>query len=155
MTHLSVGDPAPDFELSDAQGTLVSRRQWLGTRFVLYFYPRDNTPGCTKQACSFRDHYADYQAQGIPVLGVSTDSAKSHQRFSDKFQLPFPLLVDEEAKIATAYGVYGLKKFAGKTYHGITRTTFVIDPEGKIEQIIQKGRVETHAQDLLKLLSPP
>ncbi|MFQ3614264.1 MAG: peroxiredoxin, partial [Cyanobacteriota bacterium] len=100
---LSVGDPAPDFNLPDAEGNLVALSDLRGQRVVLYFYPRDNTPGCTKEACGFRDAYADYQAQGIHLLGVSADNARSHQKFAQKFQLPFPLLVDEGAQVATAY----------------------------------------------------
>jgi peroxiredoxin Q/BCP len=150
---LAVGDPAPEFTLSDAEGNSISLSQLRGQRVVLYFYPRDNTPGCTKEACGFRDAYADYQAQGIRVYGVSADDARSHQKFAQKFQLPFPLLVDEGAKVATAYGVFGPKKFMGKEYNGIHRTTFVIDPAGKIEAIISKIKVETHAVDLLKQLT--
>ncbi len=150
---LAVGDPAPEFTLSDAEGNSISLSQLRGQRVVLYFYPRDNTPGCTKEACGFRDAYADYQAQGIRVYGVSADDARSHQKFAQKFQLPFPLLVDEGAKVATAYGVFGPKKFMGKEYNGIHRTTFVIDPEGQIEAIVSKIKVETHAVDLLKQLT--
>lgn len=150
---LSVGDPAPDFTLPDAEGNLISLSNLRGQRVVLYFYPRDNTPGCTKEACGFRDAYAEYQARGIHILGVSADDARSHQKFAQKFRLPFPLLVDEGAKVATAYGVFGPKKFMGKEYNGIHRTTFVIDPVGKIEAIIRKIKVETHAADLLKQLS--
>ncbi len=150
---LSVGDPAPDFTLPDAEGNLIALRDLRGQRVVLYFYPRDNTPGCTKEACGFRDAYGDYQAQGIQILGVSADDARSHQRFAQKLGLPFPLLVDEGAKVAQAYGVFGPKKFMGKEYNGIHRTTFVIDPAGKIEAIISKVKVETHAWDLLKQLA--
>ncbi|MEN9227014.1 MAG: thioredoxin-dependent thiol peroxidase [Thermostichus sp. HHBFW_bins_43] len=150
---LAVGDPAPDFTLPDAEGNLVCLSDLRGQRVVLYFYPRDNTPGCTKEACGFRDVYADYQAQGIRVLGVSADDARSHQKFAQKFGLPFPLLVDEGAQVATAYGVFGPKKFMGKTYNGIHRTTFVIDPMGKIEAIFNKIKVETHAADLLRQLT--
>ena len=144
------GEPAPDFTLSDAEGNCVSLSQWQGKRVVLFFYPRDNTPGCTQEACSFRDNFAQYQELGIVVLGISTDSATSHQKFIRKWELPFPLLVDENAVVSTAYGVYGLKKFMGKEYQGITRTTFVIDPEGRIEQVITKVKVASHGSDLLK-----
>ncbi|MFS8873179.1 thioredoxin-dependent thiol peroxidase [Synechococcus sp. R55.3] len=150
---LAVGDPAPEFTLPDAEGNLISLSQLRGQRVVLYFYPRDNTPGCTREACGFRDAYADYQAQGIRILGVSADDARSHQKFAQKFRLPFPLLVDEGGKVASAYGVFGPKKFMGKEYNGIHRTTFVIDPEGKIEAIITKINVETHAAELLKQLT--
>jgi peroxiredoxin Q/BCP len=163
---LKIGDPAPDFTLPDATGQPISLGQFRGKRLVIYFYPRDNTPGCTKEACSFRDRYADYQAAGIQVLGVSKDDARSHTKFIEKYQLPFPLLVDEDAAVAKAYGVYGPKTFMGKTYDGITRSTFVIDPEGKIESVYGVGsksadfkplkikplkiKVETHAQDVLQ-----
>ncbi|MFS8893949.1 thioredoxin-dependent thiol peroxidase [Synechococcus sp. O70.1] len=150
---LAVGDPAPEFTLPDAEGRPISLNQLRGQRVVLYFYPGDNTPGCTKEACGFRDTYADYRAHGIQILGVSPDDARSHQKFAQKLQLPFPLLVDEGAKVATAYGVYGPKKFMGKVYNGVHRTTFVIDPEGKIEAIITKVKVETHAAELLKQLT--
>lgn len=150
---LAVGDPAPEFTLPDAEGNPISLSQLRGQRVVLYFYPRDNTPGCTREACGFRDAYADYQAHGIAILGVSADDAHSHQKFAQKLQLPFPLLVDEGAKVARAYGVYGPKKFMGKEYNGIHRTTFVIDPEGKIEAVITKVKVETHAAELLKQLT--
>jgi peroxiredoxin Q/BCP len=150
---LAVGDPAPEFTLPDAEGNPISLSQLRGQRVVLYFYPRDNTPGCTREACGFRDAYADYQAQGIRILGVSADDARSHQKFAQKFRLPFPLLVDEGGKVASAYGVFGPKKFMGKEYNGIHRTTFVIDPEGKIEAIITKINVETHAAELLKQLT--
>ncbi|MFS8741758.1 thioredoxin-dependent thiol peroxidase [Synechococcus sp. O70.2] len=150
---LAVGDPAPEFTLPDAEGRPISLSQLRGQRVVLYFYPRDNTPGCTKEACGFRDTYADYRAHGIQILGVSPDDARSHQKFAQKLQLPFPLLVDEGAKVATAYGVYGPKKFMGKVYNGVHRTTFVIDPEGKIEAVITKVKVETHAAELLKQLT--
>lgn len=150
---LAVGDPAPEFTLPDAEGNPISLSQLRGQRVVLYFYPRDNTPGCTQEACGFRDAYADYQAHGIAILGVSADDARSHQKFAQKLQLPFPLLVDEGAKVARAYGVYGPKKFMGKEYNGIHRTTFVIDPEGKIEAVITKVKVETHSAELLKQLT--
>jgi peroxiredoxin Q/BCP len=150
---LAVGDPAPEFTLPDAEGRPISLSQLRGQRVVLYFYPRDNTPGCTKEACGFRDTYADYRAHGIQILGVSPDDARFHQKFAQKLQLPFPLLVDEGAKVATAYGVYGPKKFMGKVYNGVHRTTFVIDPEGKIEAVITKVKVETHAAELLKKLT--
>lgn len=116
---------------------------------MLYFYPRDNTPGCTKEACGFRDAYPEYQAQGAVVLGVSTDDAKSHAKFEQKFNLPFPLLTDADGQVATAYESYGLKKFMGKEYMGISRNTFVIGPDGKIEKIYLKVKPESHASDVL------
>jgi peroxiredoxin Q/BCP len=147
---LNIGDPAPEFSLPDAQGNLVNLADLKGRRVVLYFYPRDNTPGCTKEACAFRDAYSEFEGKNIVVLGVSTDDAKSHEKFATKFNLPFPLLVDADGKVATAYESYGLKKFMGKEYIGITRNTFVIDSEGKIERIYKKVKPETHIQQLLK-----
>lgn len=146
---LNVGDPAPDFSLPDADGNLVSLGDLKGKRVVLYFYPRDNTPGCTKEACAFRDAYPDYQGQDVVVLGVSTDDAKSHSKFIAKYNLPFPLLIDADAQVATAYGSYGLKKFMGKEYMGISRSTFIIGPDGTLEKIYRKVKPETHANEVL------
>jgi peroxiredoxin Q/BCP len=146
---LKPGDPAPDFSLPDASGTLIRLADLRGKRVVLYFYPRDNTPGCTKEACGFRDIYSQYQAKDIVVLGVSTDDAKSHTKFTEKFNLPFPLLSDADAQIATAYDSYGLKKFMGKEYMGVSRNTFVVGPDGKIEKIYLKVKPEQHAATLL------
>jgi len=116
---------------------------------VLYFYPRGNTPGCTKEACGFRDAYSDYQAQDVVVLGISTDDAKSHAKFTTKYELPFPLLCDADAVVAQAYGSYGLKKFMGKEFMGVYRHTFVIDPDGTIERIYRKVKPESHATEIL------
>jgi peroxiredoxin Q/BCP len=146
---LNVGDPAPDFALPDAEGHVVKLQDLSGQWVVLYFYPRDNTPGCTKEACGFRDIYTDYQSSDVVVLGVSTDDAKSHTKFATKYELPFPLLVDEGGAIATSYGSYGLKKFMGKEYMGITRSTFIIDPEGNLAKIYRKVKPEPHAQEVL------
>jgi thioredoxin-dependent peroxiredoxin len=152
---LKPGDPAPDFSLPDANGHLVNLSDFRGKRVVLYFYPRDNTPGCTKEACGFRDAYSTYQAQDIVVLGISTDDAKSHAKFVQKFDLPFPLLSDADAQVATAYESYGLKKFMGKEYMGISRNTFVIGPDGKIEKIYLKVKPEHHAGEVLNNLTEP
>lgn len=146
---LSIGEPAPAFELPDAQGKVFRlsdlRSQWV----VLYFYPRDNTPGCTKEACGFRDIYSDYIDKNIVVLGVSTDDAKSHAKFTAKHNLPFPLLIDVDGVVASAYGSYGLKKFMGKEYMGITRSTFIINPDGNLAKIYRKVKPEPHAQELI------
>ncbi|GAB4215744.1 MAG: thioredoxin-dependent thiol peroxidase [Synechococcales cyanobacterium] len=152
-TNLHVGDPAPDFTLPDSDGTPVTLSQFRGQTVILYFYPRDNTPGCTQEACGFRDALPEFQARQAVILGISTDSPKSHQKFRDKFQLPFVLLADEQATVSTLYGVYGLKKFMGKEYMGIARTTFVIDPEGIIRHLITKVKVASHAQDVMALLA--
>lgn len=122
---------------------------FLGTNIVLYFYPRDNTPGCIKEACGFRDIYSDYESQNIVVLGVSTDSPQSHAKFAVKHQLPFPLLCDVDAKVSTAYGCYGLKKFMGKEFLRINRMTFAIAPDGKIDKIYRKVKPEFHAIEVL------
>jgi thioredoxin-dependent peroxiredoxin len=146
---LSIGDPAPDFSLPDAHGNLVSLADFLGQRVVLYFYPRDNTPGCTKEACAFRDDYSEFEQQNIVILGISTDDAKAHTKFATKYNLPFPLLVDAEGTVAATYDSYGLKKFMGKEYMGISRNTFVIGTNGKIEKIYYKVKPEHHSKEIL------
>ncbi len=146
---LNVGDPAPDFTLPDAEGTPYSLANLKGKRVVLYFYPRDNTPGCTKEACGFRDNYETYQGKDVVVLGVSTDDAKAHTKFIQKYNLPFPLLIDGGGEVAAKYGSYGLKKFMGKEFMGIFRSTFVIGPDGKLEKIYRKVKAETHAETVL------
>jgi peroxiredoxin Q/BCP len=146
---INVDESAPDFELPDAEGNLVKLSDFQGKWVVLYFYPRDNTPGCTKEACGFRDAYADFESGEVVVLGVSTDDAKSHTKFATKYNLPFPLLIDEGGVIASAYDSYGLKKFMGKEYMGIKRSTFIIDPTGKLAKIYRKVKPETHAQEVL------
>ncbi|GAP94556.1 thioredoxin-dependent thiol peroxidase [Leptolyngbya sp. NIES-2104] len=146
---LNIGDRAPDFALPDTDGNTVKLSDLKGKRVVLYFYPRDNTPGCTKEACGFRDAYEQYQSQEIIVLGVSTDDAKSHQKFVKKFNLPFPLLIDEGGKVSEQYESYGLKKFMGKEYLGITRNTFVISSDGTIEKIYRKVKPDLHATQIL------
>ncbi|AFY71016.1 alkyl hydroperoxide reductase/ Thiol specific antioxidant/ Mal allergen [Thalassoporum mexicanum PCC 7367] len=146
---LNPGDPAPDFTLQDTAGNTVTLSELRGKRVVLYFYPKDDTPGCTKEACGFRDNYATYQDKDMLVYGISKDDAKSHAKFTDKYQLPFPLLCDTDTTVAKAYESYGLKKFMGKEFEGTFRHTFVIDPEGKIEKIYTKVKAEQHATDIL------
>jgi peroxiredoxin Q/BCP len=143
---LNVGDPAPTFSLPDGDGNTVNLSDFQGKWVVLYFYPRDNTPGCTKEACSFRDAYATYEAQDVAVLGVSMDDAKAHTKFSTKYNLPFPLLTDADGSMATTYESYGLKKFMGKEYMGIFRKTFIIAPNGTIAKIYPKVKPEGHAE---------
>jgi thioredoxin-dependent peroxiredoxin len=150
---LSIGDPAPAFSLPDGKGNTVNLSDFKGQRVVLYFYPRDNTPGCTKEACGFRDAYPDFTNQDVVILGVSTDDAKSHEKFTTKFNLPFPLLIDADGAMATTYDSYGLKKFMGKEYMGISRNTFVIGPDGTIEKIYKKVKPDNHAQDILSDLA--
>lgn len=146
---LNPGDFAPEFSLPDAQGNVINLVDLRGQYVVLYFYPRDNTPGCTKEACGFRDAYPDYQSQSAVILGVSADNATAHTKFTTKYQLPFPLLSDVNTQVATAYGVYGLKKFMGKEFMGIHRSTFIIDPDGKIAKIYRKVKPEVHAAEVL------
>ncbi len=141
---LQVGEPAPDFTLLDTDGVPVTLSALRGQPVVVYFYPRDNTPGCTKEACGFRDLYPQFQGAGIQVLGISADDAKSHGKFRDKFQLPFPLLCDPEAQVARRYGSYGPKKFMGKEYEGILRQTFVVDAAGILQKIYRTVKPESH-----------
>lgn len=146
---LNVGDVAPDFSMSDADGNTVSLSGLKGQRVVMFFYPRDNTPGCTKEACAFRDAYDGLQDKDVVVLGVSTDSAKSHTKFATKHDLPFPLLVDEDGAVGTKYGCYGLKKMYGKEYMGITRSSFIIGPDGTLEKIYRKVKPEPHVAEVV------
>jgi peroxiredoxin Q/BCP len=146
---LNIGDPAPDFTLEDTEGNTVKLSDLRGKRVVLYFYPKDDTPGCTKEACAFRDSYAEYQGKDVLIYGVSKDDAKSHQKFTEKYNLPFPLLCDTDAEVAKAYESYGMKKFMGKEYEGTFRHTFVIDAEGNLEKIYRNVKAEQHAAEIL------
>ena len=147
---LNEGDIAPDFTTKDQNGKDVKLSDFRGQRVVLYFYPKDDTPGCTKEACSLRDSHDVFTEKGIKVLGVSNDDEASHQKFISKFNLPFDLLADTEKEIVNAYGVYGEKNMYGKKYMGINRTTFLIDEEGKIKKIFKKVNVDEHADEVLK-----
>ena len=147
---LKEGDKAPAFSTTDADGQTVNLKDFKGKKVVLYFYPKDDTPGCTKEACSFRDDFAKFKKRGINVLGVSPDSETSHQKFAKKYKLPFTLLADHEHKIADAYGTYGQKKFMGRTYMGILRTTFLIDEKGKIKKVFEKVKPDEHAREVLE-----
>ncbi|MCX5966712.1 MAG: thioredoxin-dependent thiol peroxidase [Cyanobacteria bacterium] len=147
---LQIGDAAPDFSLPDQNGHSVSLAALRGQRVVIYFYPKDDTPGCTKEACNFRDRWSAFEGQGIKVLGISKDGAGSHSKFIDKYELPFTLLTDAEpCPVATAFESYGLKKFMGKEYMGMMRHTFVIDAEGKLELLYTKVKAETMADQIL------
>lgn len=150
MISLKVGDKAPAFNTSDQDGNAIKLSSFKGKKVVLYFYPKDLTSTCTVQACNLRDHYKTLLKKGYIVLGVSPDSLQSHQKFIAKHELPFPLLVDTEHKIAEAFGVWGEKKMYGRTYQGIHRTTFIIDEKGKIERIIDKPKSSVHAQEILE-----
>jgi len=149
---LAKGDQAPDFELADQDGAVHRLADYAGRTVVLYFYPRDDTPGCTKQACSLRDEMAEIQAEGAVVLGVSTDDAESHRRFIDKHELNFPLLVDAEAEVATRYGAWGEKVLYGRKSIGMTRATFVIGPDGVLTKVWKRAKAAEHGQAVLKAL---
>lgn len=147
------GNPAPDFELPDETGTVRRLSDYRGNPVVLYFYPKDDTPGCTTEACHFRDDYSAYEQAGVVILGVSPDTVKSHAKFKQKFGLPFPLLADEGHKVCDLYGVWGLKKMMGREYMGVLRTTFLIDAEGQIIRVFEKVRPAEHSAELLAELS--
>ncbi|MEP6568520.1 MAG: thioredoxin-dependent thiol peroxidase [Acidobacteriota bacterium] len=144
------GNLAPNFAATDANGETVRLKDLRGQKVVLYFYPKDDTPGCTKEACSFRDAYTDFKKRDIKVLGVSTDSEASHKKFAAKYKLPFTLLSDPDHSIADAYGVYGEKKFMGRTYMGVKRITFLIDEKGKVKKVFEKVKPEEHARDVIE-----
>jgi peroxiredoxin Q/BCP len=147
---LKVGDAAPDFAVNDEKGNIVKLSDFKGKKVVLYFYPKDNTPGCTAEACNLRDNYQALQKAGYVVLGVSTDDEKSHQKFIDKFELPFPLLADTNKDLHEKYGTWVEKSMYGKKYMGTARVTFVIDEHGKIEEIIEKVKTADHTAQILK-----
>jgi len=147
--QLTEGQAAPDFSAPDQHGNTVSLADFKGRKLALYFYPKDDTPGCTAEACDLRDNYEVLQAKGYAIVGVSTDDAKSHLKFAQKFDLPFPLLADTDQQIVNAYGVWGEKSMFGKKYMGTHRVTFVIDADGKIERIISKVDTKNHAAQLL------
>lgn len=149
MTIPAIGKKAPAFTCTNEQGQTVSLADYKGKKLVLYFYPKDNTPGCTAEACDLRDNYKIFQKQGYEILGVSPDSAKSHQKFIDKFELPFSLLADEDHKVAESYGVWVEKSMYGKKYMGIQRTTFVIDEKGIVSNVIEKVDTKAHSKQLL------
>ena len=152
MISLKQGDKAPAFNAKDQNGNPISLSQFKGKKVVLYFYPKDSTPGCTAEACDFRDNYQDLKAQGIEVLGVSVDDEKSHQKFITKYELPFTLLADTDKAIVTAYGVWGEKSMYGKKYMGTNRTTFIIDEEGNIAHIITKVDTKAATAQVLALI---
>lgn len=149
MTPLKPGDKAPMFSEKDQNGNTISLSDFVGHKLVLYFYPKDSTPGCTAQACNLRDNYQTLLQKGYKVVGVSADSEKSHKKFIEKYNLPFPLIADTEKQVSKAYGVWGAKKFMGRIFDGITRTTFVIDQEGIIAEVIQKVDTTNHTTQLL------
>ena len=149
---LKEGDAAPDFSAATSGGGKVSLADFKGKNVILYFYPRDDTPGCTKEACAFRDRFAEFKKRGAIVLGVSTDPVKSHDRFVQKFKLPFTLLADEDRRLVTAYGVWGEKSFMGRKYLGTHRVTFLIGPDGRIRKTWPQVKPDEHAAEVLAAL---
>ncbi|MBX3045765.1 MAG: thioredoxin-dependent thiol peroxidase [Anaerolineales bacterium] len=147
---LKIGQKAPDFKLPDENGKLHSLSDYKGKTVVLYFYPADDTPGCTLEACNFRDDYLKYKAAGAVILGVSPDDEESHEKFKKKFNLPFPLLADVGHKVSEKYGVWGEKTMFGKKYMGVIRSTFLIGPDGKIAELYNKVSVPKHSEKVLK-----
>ena len=152
MTTLIAGDKAPNFTGKDQDGNKVSLKDFKGKKVVLYFYPKDDTPGCTTQACNLRDNYADLKKAGIEVIGVSPDSAESHQKFEKKYDLPFTLLEDPEMDIINKYGAWGEKNNYGKKYMGLIRTTFLIDEKGVILKVFKKPKTKVHSEEILKAI---
>ncbi len=149
---LKIGDKAPDFNLKNTNGEEVSLTELKGKRVILYFYPKDDTPGCTVEACNFRDDYNLYQEKDAVILGVSRDGEESHIKFTEKFDLPFTLLSDEDHSVAEKYGAWGEKSMYGRKYMGILRNTYVIDDEGKIEMIFEKVKPKDHSKEILELI---
>ena len=149
MAYKKVGSKAPSFKASDQEGRVRSLKEYAGKWVILYFYPKDDTPGCTKEACSFRDGFGKFKRAGIEVIGVSVDSVKKHAKFVEKYSLPFTLLADEEKKIVEAYGVWGKKKFMGREYMGTNRVSYLINPEGKIAKVYETVKPEEHAEEVL------
>jgi thioredoxin-dependent peroxiredoxin len=149
----AVGQPAPDFTLPNQTGEMVSLASLRGKPVVLYFYPKDDTPGCTKEACSFRDAWRELQAKGVVVLGVSKDSVRDHQKFAEKYGLPFPLLADESTEVSQKYGTWGEQSFMGQKYMGVARKTFYIRPDGTIGYVWEKVKPDGHAEEVLAVVS--
>ena len=152
MTVVREGEPAPDFTLTSDAGRQVTLSDLRGRHVVLYFYPRDDTPGCTTQACGIRDLYDEFEREGAVVLGVSPDDEASHVKFKDKYHLPFTLLADEGHRVADTYGVWGEKSYMGRKYLGVDRSTFVIDTDGTVKRVMHKVKPATHADDVLEAL---
>lgn len=149
MTTLKAGDQAPNFKAVDQDGKSHTLADYMGKKLVVFFYPKASTPGCTAEACNLRDNWSTFQKEGYEILGVSADSQKRQTNFKNKYELPFPLLADEDKTVIEAFGVWGPKKFMGKEYEGIHRTSFVIDEEGKIQEVIQKVKTKAHAEQIL------
>ena len=150
--NFKVGDKAPNFSLRDQNGNSVSLDSFLGKKVIVFFYPKDDTPGCTVEACNFRDDYEMYEEKNAVLLGISKDGEDSHKKFISKFDLPFRLLCDEDHTVAEAYGAWGEKSMYGRKYMGITRTTVVVDADGKVEQVFEKVKPKDHSKELLEML---
>lgn len=150
---IQAGASAPDFEMMDDENVVHRLSDYRGKVVILYFYPKDDTPGCTTEACNFRDDYSAYERAGVVLLGVSPDGVKSHAKFKEKFQLPFPLLADEGHKVSDMYGVWGLKKFMGRQYEGVLRTTFLIDGDGTIQHVYENVKPAGHSAEILEKLA--
>jgi peroxiredoxin Q/BCP len=150
---ISANQPAPDFTLQDENETQHTLSDYRGKTLVLYFYPKDDTPGCTKEACGFRDDYRAYEEAGVVILGVSPNTSKSHLKFKNKYELPFTLLADTDHKVCDLYGVWGRKKFMGREYDGVFRTTFLIDPKGYITKVFENVKPANHSDEILAALA--
>lgn len=153
MSNLKEGDPAPAIRATDENGDPITLEEYRGKKVVLYFYPKDNTPGCTAEACDLRDHYSQFVERGFEIIGVSADSERSHINFKNKYQLPFRLISDVEKRILQDYGAWGEKKMYGKSYMGILRKTFIIDEEGNIEKIFDQVKTKEHSKQIFTELS--
>jgi len=153
MTRPSAGDPAPSFEMTADDGSIVSSETLAGSRYVLYFYPKDDTPGCTVQACGLRDSWSPVAETGVQVFGISPDGVKKHVRFREKYALPYRLLADDGHQVAEAFGVWVEKKFAGRTYFGNERTTFIVGADGRVEHVLPQVKPDAHAEQLLEALA--
>jgi len=153
MNLLQPGAKAPDFSTTDQSGKKITLKDYRGKKVVLYFYPKDDTPGCTKEACAFRDHFAEFKQLGVEVLGVSVDTEKSHKSFAEKFKLPFTLLADTDKKIVSAYGVWGEKSMYGRKYMGTNRVTYLVNESGYIAAVFPKVKPQEHAEEILALIA--
>ncbi len=151
MTPLKKGDIVPEFSAKDQDGNTISSSQFKGKKWIVFFYPKANTPGCTAEACNLRDNYKELQDKGYELIGVSADSVKRQKNFHEKYKFPYPLLADEEKEVINAFGVWGPKKFMGKSYEGIHRMTFIIDENGKVVGVIEKVKTKDHAAQILEL----
>ena len=150
---LQEGAKAPSFKLQDSQGKQHELSDYEGQTIILYFYPKDDTPGCTKEACSFRDNYSEFKQAGVEIIGISPDTVESHHKFSEKYDLPFTLLADPDHEVCEAYEVWGTKKSFGREYEGVFRTTFIIDPDGKIKHVFEDVKPSEHSQEVLEKVS--